>query len=219
MPEETVSAVLAEMMAAAKSNELFDGEEVGEPLIRGTCVAGWADRIEAATARNAKTFWNMLEGAAAAMDGMREERDRAAKYADAAPHPGSASWKEMQAAFAAAKERKPKENYGNVAELRKTLDSIECLCAVVDHYDDPEREEHLADAILEILAKVRLSRAAAPPRNCDKYSLDNIKEMDRDFGAFCHKFPGHCTGCPIKPMDNLCCHSAWMLMPAEGGAS
>ena len=71
MPEETVSAVLAEMMAAAKSNELFDGEEVGEPLIRGTCVVGWADRIKAATARNAKTFWNMLEGAAAAMDGMR----------------------------------------------------------------------------------------------------------------------------------------------------
>ena len=95
MPEETVSEVLAEMMAAAKSNELFDGEEVGEPLIRGTCVAGWADRIKAATARNAKTFWNMLEGAAAAMDGMREERDRAVKFANAAPHPGSASWKEM----------------------------------------------------------------------------------------------------------------------------
>lgn len=48
---ETIAAVLAEMRAAAKSTDLFDGEEVGEPLIRGTKVEEWADRIEAAAER------------------------------------------------------------------------------------------------------------------------------------------------------------------------
>jgi hypothetical protein len=46
--DETLAAILAEMRAAAKSTDLFDGEEVGEPLIRGTKVEEWADRIEAA---------------------------------------------------------------------------------------------------------------------------------------------------------------------------
>lgn len=31
---------------------------------------------------------------------LKAERDRAVKYAEAAPHPGSASWKEMQAVYA-----------------------------------------------------------------------------------------------------------------------
>ena len=120
----------------------------------------------------------------------------------------------MQAAFAAAKERKPEENYGNVAELRKTLEDahhlIEAFLATVG-------DRAMKHEFLEMRYRIQ-DALAAPPRNCDKYSLDDIKEMDRDFGAFCHKFPGHCTGCPIKQMDNLCCHSAWMLMPAEGGS-
>lgn len=53
---ETEADIIREMREAAKSTDLFNGEEVGEPLIRGTKVAGWADRIEAA-AKNAKGAW------------------------------------------------------------------------------------------------------------------------------------------------------------------
>jgi hypothetical protein len=48
---ETVADILREMREAAKSTDLFNGEEVGEPLIRGTKVEDWADRIEAAEKR------------------------------------------------------------------------------------------------------------------------------------------------------------------------
>lgn len=49
--DEKLAAILAEMRGAAKSTDLFNGEEVGEPLIRGTKVEEWADRIEAAVKR------------------------------------------------------------------------------------------------------------------------------------------------------------------------
>lgn len=48
---ETRADILREMREAAKSTDLFNGEEVGEPLIRGTKVEDWADRIEAAAKR------------------------------------------------------------------------------------------------------------------------------------------------------------------------
>ena len=48
---EPLSAIIAEMREAAKSTDLFNGEEVGEPLIRGTKVEDWSDRIEAAAER------------------------------------------------------------------------------------------------------------------------------------------------------------------------
>lgn len=75
---------------------------------------------------------------------------------------------------------------------------------------------------LEIAYDKAKAALAAPARNCDKYGIDDVKEMDADFKAFCRRFGAkdgeNCVGCPIKPMDNLCCHSAWMLLPAEGGA-
>ena len=46
--EQNIRDVVAEMKQKAKSSPLFDGEEVGEPLIRGSQVCDWADRIEEA---------------------------------------------------------------------------------------------------------------------------------------------------------------------------
>ena len=48
---ETIADILREMREAAKSTDLFNGEEVGEPMIRGTEVEDWADRIDAAAKR------------------------------------------------------------------------------------------------------------------------------------------------------------------------
>jgi hypothetical protein len=110
---------------------------------------------------------------------------------------------------AVERERAP----GNASAMREALeDSLRFWNGISSR---TRREENLR---LEIAAAL-----AAPARNCDKYSLDDIKKMDRDFGAFCKQFGAkngeNCSGCPIKPMDNLCCHSTWMLLPAaEGGA-
>ena len=111
---------------------------------------------------------------------------------------------------------------GDAAAMREALEKIKKL----NRYDlgcirSRKRRDEFDAKVLEI---ERIARAAlsAPARNCDKYGIDNIKEMDADFGAFCRQYGAkdgeNCVGCPIKPMDNLCCHSAWMLLPAEGGA-
>lgn len=103
---------------------------------------------------------------------------------------------------------------GNRAAQRKALARIATLAEWCAQEDWREEASKIArDALKE------------PARNCDKYSIDDIKKMDADFGAFCQQFgafgskPGEiCAGCPIKSMDNLCCHSAWMLLPEKGGA-
>ena len=99
---------------------------------------------------------------------------------------------------------------GNAAAMREALRKIRDKCVI---YNNDLAEE--IDALCG-------NALAAPARNCDKYGIDNIKKMDADFGAFCRQHGAkdgeNCVGCPIKPMDNLCCHSAWMLLPAEGGA-
>lgn len=80
--------------------------------------------------------------------------------------------------------------------------------------------EELLEQIRDIILAEH--KKSAPARNCDKYSIDDVKKMDADFKAFCRQYGAkdseNCVGCPIKPMDNLCCHSAWMLLPTEGGA-
>lgn len=51
MSNETIDNIVDEMRSAAKSTDLFNGEEVGEPLIRGMKIEDWADRIKAAVER------------------------------------------------------------------------------------------------------------------------------------------------------------------------
>lgn len=48
MNRKLLRNILSEMREESKSLDLFNGEEVGEPLIRGMQVMQWADRIEAA---------------------------------------------------------------------------------------------------------------------------------------------------------------------------
>jgi hypothetical protein len=51
MNNEEIHKILAEIRTVARSQELFDGEEVGDALIRGSKILEWADRIEAAVKR------------------------------------------------------------------------------------------------------------------------------------------------------------------------
>ena len=121
MPEEKheeIEGVLGEMLGVAQLIE--DGNRA--PILPEH-LRMWAERIKAAVVQERAFHQTFMDGLVLACDHLREERDRAVKFANAAPHPGSASWKEMQAAFAAAKERKREENYGNVAELRKSADT------------------------------------------------------------------------------------------------
>lgn len=98
---------------------------------------------------------------------------------------------------------------GNTAEMRAALKEARKVIEAMGGYWARETLPNI-DAAL-----------SAPARNCDKYGIDDVKEMDADFNAFCRQFGAkdgeNCVGCPIKPGDNLCCHAAWMLLPAEGG--
>lgn len=115
---------------------------------------------------------------------------------------------------------------GNAAALREALEKCAELGDQIDNWLGSDeatvwncRNERSAAHNIMLTARAAL---AAPARNCDKYGIDDIKKIDADFGAFCQQYGAkdgeNCVGCPIKPMDNLCCHSAWMLLAAEGGA-
>lgn len=105
---------------------------------------------------------------------------------------------------------------GNAAAMREALSDA---CYAMFNFLKTQSGGYEEMAIALDKAKAAL---AAPARNCDKYGIDDVKEMDADFEAFCRQFGAkdgeNCVGCPIKPIDNLCCHSAWMLLPAKGGA-
>ena len=128
MPDEKheeIEGVLGEMLGVAQLIE-----EGNRAPILPEDLRMWAERIKAAIVRERAFHQTFMDGLKLACDHLREQRDRAVKYANAAPHPGSASWKEMQAAFAEAKKRiedaekrQPEENSGNVAELRKSADA------------------------------------------------------------------------------------------------
>ena len=74
---ETRADILREMREAAKTTDLFNGEEVGEPLIRGGCVEDWADRIEEAVQREHDSFQRVLNSSHDAANRMELERNTA----------------------------------------------------------------------------------------------------------------------------------------------
>lgn len=57
-----------------------------------------ASRIAAAVKREREASEAIVRAYEATAGELAKERDRAVQYANAAPHPGSASWKEMQSA-------------------------------------------------------------------------------------------------------------------------
>lgn len=137
------------------------------------------DRIEAAAERERKANQTFLATANEAIALLKDERNRAVQYANAAPHPGSASWKEMQDAFLAAK-IKSAENPGNSAALREALErSTRRLEAVATALNCGEMEKY-------INADIRDNRAAlaAPARNCDRFKTE--EEAQKAWAEYNH---------------------------------
>jgi len=90
---ETIAAILAEMRKAVVPMIC------GRPKIEAVTIRDvlrWADRIEAAVNRERDAYKKIISGCEATAGDLAKERNRAVQYANAAPHPGSASWKEMQ---------------------------------------------------------------------------------------------------------------------------
>lgn len=87
---ETIDSILAEMRDERIIR--LDGADVTRCLLLNL-----ADRIEAAAERERDAYNAIISGCEATAGELAKERDRAVQYANAAPHPGSASWKEMQA--------------------------------------------------------------------------------------------------------------------------
>lgn len=119
---EPLAAILAEMRRACA--HLIVGPRVGIPGLRD--ILNWADRIEAAANSMRDAYCDLCQEKDAAYDRLLLERDRAFKFADAAPHPGSASWKVMQAAFR------------DTAELRSTMERIYRVAC--DAFNAPGRD-------------------------------------------------------------------------------
>lgn len=130
-----------------------------------------------------------------------------------------------------------KENCGNAETARYMSEAIDAINEAVASLPAPGNAAAMRAALEYVChmddngytsydVRVAIQKAhdalAAPARNCDKYGMDDVKGMDADFGAFCQQYGAkdgeNCVGCPIKHMDNLCCHAAWMLLAAEGGA-
>lgn len=91
---EPLAAIIAEMRDLAKPRRVG-----GDLCINIACPATisiWADRIEAAAEREREINQKILAAANDANAILKDDRDRAIRFANAAPHPGSASWKEMQ---------------------------------------------------------------------------------------------------------------------------
>lgn len=185
---EPLVAILAEMR--------LDADILVFPTFTPDKLRTYADRIEAAYKREHAEWHAETEAA-------KEDRNRVACR--------------MRREFA-EKCRACKAAPGNAAALREALtafvDSIQWLC-------DGDERGIFKKQFAPLLSDARAA-LAAPARNCDKYGMDDIKGMDADFGAFCQQYGAkdgeNCVGCPIKHMDNLCCHAAWMLLAAEGGA-
>jgi hypothetical protein len=86
---ETIDAILAEMRDERIVR--LDGADTTRCLLLNL-----ADRIEAAVNRERDAYNKIISGCEATAGDLAKERNRAVQYANAAPHPGSASWKEMQ---------------------------------------------------------------------------------------------------------------------------
>ena len=217
---ETFDAIITEMRH--RSQEAYEGQsgypECWRNQIEHDEVDDWIDRIEAALARERETA--DLPAIHAAEMAERESRGEwrkiCAACADGTPPERCAYYGEPNGCNAPVRGHHPA---GDAAERLKDelADAHDAIARLEAELAEARRERDTACAERALSAAL-----SAPCRNCDKYGIDDIKKMDADFGAFCRQYGAkdgkNCVGCPIKPMDNLCCHSAWMLLPAKGGA-
>lgn len=95
---ETLDAIVRELREDANhvEDEIHD-EDFWSNYEAAAIYRDLADRIEAAAARERDAYNKIISGCEATAGELAKERDRAVQYANAAPHPGSASWKEIQA--------------------------------------------------------------------------------------------------------------------------
>lgn len=181
---EALAAILREMRAAAKSTDLFNGEEVGEPLIRGSKVEDFADRIEVAAKRELS---RAAEDAAS-----KATLDRTAK--DAAEY----------MAYAMARNSAPQS--GNAAAMRVALDQCELFLGNVSRHGHPTLnpgDKCTACVDVDELRGMVCRALDAPPRNADRFAT--VKDAAIAFAREKTDAPQPC------PDFNF---SAWLLAPA-----
>lgn len=154
---ETLAAILAEMRAAAKSTDLFNGEEVGEPLIRGTKVEEWADRIEAAAERKCATLEDALAHCKQYAQKIERENEEGETRLDAEEIIAT-----VDNEFAGIRlARAP----GNAAALRNALKAAQALLLNIDFDADGGLDDDAAPVMANIGHAL-----AAPARNCDRFA-------------------------------------------------
>ena len=199
---ETISDICAEMRD--RSDTVIDGRVITERnLVPQEAVDDWADRIEAAEKRKRASLEDALANCKQYAQKIERENEDGETRLDAEEIIAT-----VDNEFAGIR---PERAPGNAAAMRAALEESRKFLLTNKHGYFESRLIPQIDAAL-----------SAPARNCDKYGIDDIKEMDADFGVFCQQYGAkdgkNCVGCPIKPMDNLCCHSAWMLLTEKGGA-
>jgi hypothetical protein len=171
MNDRTIDEIVAEMHKEAESKDLFNGEEVGEPLIRGTRVEAWANDLDAATGRERSKwererrayeklhdcFWegdaiqNIIRQMLNARNDLRrinpQEADDLSFYAH-------------ELMKAAKKQPAPQ---GRNAALRKALEACLNYLMRVDHPMNDYMRTRFESAIQNAATALK-----APPRNCDR---------------------------------------------------
>ena len=196
---ETIADILREIRMSAF--QVFNEIAV---VVKIDTIKDWADRIEAAAKREREINQKILAAANDANAILKDDRDRAIQFANAAPHPGSVSWKEMHEVYAKARailSAVPQE--GNVAALREALVKIEKL----NHYDlgcvRSEKSRRAMDAkMLDIELTIRAA-LTAPARNCDRFKTEGDAHIEY-LRIFDHPDPVN--------------YAKWLFAPAEGGA-
>jgi len=201
---ETLAAVLAEMRAAAKSTDLFNGEEVGEPLIRGTKVEEWADRVEAAAERKQASLEDALSHCRQYAQKIERENEEGETRLDAEEIVAT-----VDNEFAGIR---PTPSPGNAAAMRAALERIANLA--------PEYPARGVDwnALAAEAFLTASSALAAPARNCDRFQTaeeavaafaDHLRAWENAHGI-CSEYPDHAVQVPAGAF-------AWLFDKAEGG--
>ena len=222
---ETIADIVREMREAAKSTDLFNGEEVGEPLIRGTKVEEWADRIDAAAERERASLEDALVHCRQYAQKIERENEEGETLLDAEEIIAT-----VDNEFAGIR---PARATGNAAAMREALQNL-CDCTSCDWACigrtgfDPLNESCLhctgrPERNDDCPWKMARAALAAPARNCD---VGTAEEQAHRFHAFCSdntsEIEGMCySTCPcIDCADKCHCLCVWSQMPfvpAKGG--
>lgn len=137
-----------EFWAVLDRNEFFVAEGLDETTAREIVAAvnERDDLVENLKTAHANRERESAEWVKLATD-LKAERDRAVKYAEAAPHPGSASWKEMQAVY---------------AERDRLSDALNEVCSRVSvALNCPRHETEAIDLLVHALLGIKECARAA----------------------------------------------------------